>query len=686
MTLSCSEGHRRRKEAERRAQQLAEAVLYCRMHSVGARRAISDNPHWDTVSRSTLDRELSGKRSGARGEDKTVLTGPEEAQLVDWINQSALVNNAQKRRPIARKVIEILRQRARNNKRGGRKHVKFSKAARDALLKGTVGPSFFTRLFTKWADKIYWVKPHEEEGRRAEAACEESIELHFDGVRGLRQKLRDAGIMDEEGKITAPERVLNCDETPQFADFGCNRGNNQEKVAASRKKRRARQAVTQNRTCPTVDFVWGLDGFQYGPHLIVSRKTIDTGLIPTAEELGRLKYNDEIDERIMCSFFACVSTVEKGTQTTASFKRRIEMLDKELTARNISRPVVLCMDNHESHTGPEVEEFMLARKIVPHYEPPNTSAFLQALDQYNQMLHDKYRKEVRVIKDRRGEDYRITIHDFIMCVLRAWPFWSAPSDRVHSFYKVGISQGGIDPSTIDRSSFVMQTDSPAKGIMPKRPPSPVGARRGSLAYWKSKAEALEEYADALEDTPITPLETLLLEVEDGLGEQQRKKKKRKRLRAEHTTESIHVLQGEQAAVSAAAAAIPAVTKRKRRTQEELLAVWDACNPVCQCEKGPDGHPISCPAAGFSKCGTCGKVSRVVCKKPDCVAQAGPARSVQGGCAGGCPNEGPEVAPPSSLPALPYAQCLLFTPEFQQAMSAGSNSSTPIWPFSKNQKN
>eukprot|EP00968_Pinguiococcus_pyrenoidosus_P020693 scaffold2514_cov205-Pinguiococcus_pyrenoidosus.AAC.3 len=35
-----------------------------------------------------------------------------------------------------------------------------------------------------------------------------------------------------------------------------------------------------------------------------------------------------------------------------------------------------------------------------------------------------------------------------------------------------------------------------------------------------------------------------------------------------------------------------------------------------------------------------------------------------------------MAPPSSLPALPYAQCLqclLFTPEFQRATSARSNS-------------
>mmetsp|Transcript_22501 Transcript_22501/g.89346 ORF Transcript_22501/g.89346 Transcript_22501/m.89346 type:complete len:163 (+) Transcript_22501:5421-5909(+) len=69
------------------------------------------------------------------------------------------------------------------------------------------------------------------------------------------------------------------------------------------------------------------------------------------------------------------------------------MLDKELTARGTERPVVVLSDSHTSRKATVVLEFAKGIGSRFHFEPPHSSGFLQALDQYNKMFHEAYTKE-----------------------------------------------------------------------------------------------------------------------------------------------------------------------------------------------------------------------------------------------------------------------------------------------------
>ena len=124
----------------------------------------------------------------------------------------------------------------------------------------------------------------------------------------------------------------------------------------------------------------------------------------------------------MYSSFGLLSTNECGVQTEATCLQAYMMLDRELTQRNIPRPVVMLTDNHASRKGESVLDFCVGPcerhgldgditapctcRIRQHFEPTAasnlfssfflsrfefgcqnrpgaSSGFLQALDQLN---------------------------------------------------------------------------------------------------------------------------------------------------------------------------------------------------------------------------------------------------------------------------------------------------------------
>eukprot|EP00968_Pinguiococcus_pyrenoidosus_P020480 scaffold2410_cov435-Pinguiococcus_pyrenoidosus.AAC.1 len=233
------------------------------------------------------------------GDGRYLLTYLEELQLVRWINAQALACDARTRTQITAKVREILKLRRRNNRRGGRRSQRLGKKALRVITGEPLGQSFFTRLFAAHRETIKWVRPDAEDLKRSLAANEDVVQAHFRGKYGVLNALEQAGIL-VNGRIEDPRRVLNCDESPQFVDFGSDRGGNVEKVAGSREKRRARTSHNADRRCNTVDVCWSLDGFQFGIHLILQRKTTDMNI--SLIESAKI-YDDTICERSLNSYF-----------------------------------------------------------------------------------------------------------------------------------------------------------------------------------------------------------------------------------------------------------------------------------------------------------------------------------------------------------------------------------------------
>eukprot|EP00617_Octactis_speculum_P019535 CAMPEP_0185749262 /NCGR_PEP_ID=MMETSP1174-20130828/8003_1 /TAXON_ID=35687 /ORGANISM="Dictyocha speculum, Strain CCMP1381" /LENGTH=97 /DNA_ID=CAMNT_0028425313 /DNA_START=787 /DNA_END=1080 /DNA_ORIENTATION=+ len=82
----------------------------------------------------------------------------------------------------------------------------------------------------------------------------------------------------ETGVIADPRRVLNRDELPQFIDYGTKKGNSKPKVAGPSGICPPVKLNYLNRTSNTVDTTIGLDGFQYGGHVLMERAALSEDL------------------------------------------------------------------------------------------------------------------------------------------------------------------------------------------------------------------------------------------------------------------------------------------------------------------------------------------------------------------------------------------------------------------------
>ena len=316
-----------------------------------------------------------------------------------------IARNSQSKVQMGEKVQQILQARKKQNKKGGRKHIHFSSAAVWVLEGESLSQSWYTRFFTNHKELDFGTTQDMDAGR-AQNANDEICNEHFEGDAGLRAELIAAGIMDEHGVIAAPRRILNRDEKPQFVDYASQKGNMKTKTAGGRGDQRLNVTV-ENRECNTVDMVWGLDGFQYGPHLLVSRETITEGLVSEA----MANYKSEIFEfPVMLSTFGLITNNAHGVQTGQSLLARYKVLDQELTAQDVPRPVVELSDNHESRFDPHVMAFCAEKKIRQFFEPPKTSNYLQALDQFNKKFAEAYTKEKKRYLQEKKDAYESYSH------------------------------------------------------------------------------------------------------------------------------------------------------------------------------------------------------------------------------------------------------------------------------------
>ena len=457
-----------------------------------------------------------------RDHHKQVLTNAERLELAEWILACADGQAPKNRAHVSDKVREILNARHASNKkkqwRGGA--IKLNEPEL-AIVRGVVDAQrsqmFFERFYP-WC-RAKGVKIEEGTARsqdvaRAVKMTDDVVERHFHGEFGLEAELIDAGVMDPETKVIKdPRRVLNGDETPQPIDAP--QKGRRAKVA-KHEGQAVRLATTTNKEILSVMMTWGLCGHLYGMQAVLKLKELHSRLVATAPP-GAACFDDEVDlarkQTRTCTF----SRTKDGMQTQEAFIQYLEQLDREITAHSdaavaaggtaIERPVVYCLDNHASRYSEEVlkacsgQESRLGIRIFT--EEPQTSGFLQSLDQYNATFHRRYNKARDVWKSAYlarwkkpctsfglPECIKVIGGDAELGLPGMWFSWADPYDIITAWRKVSIAGNVLAPELIDRSQFISQPATTA----PATPAAPIRKRtaevwRGRLRAWRAAASS-----------------------------------------------------------------------------------------------------------------------------------------------------------------------------------------------------
>ncbi|KAK3263969.1 hypothetical protein CYMTET_27261 [Cymbomonas tetramitiformis] len=326
----------------------------------------------------------------------------------------------------------------------------------------------------------------------------------------------EAPLFDEASDtILDPRRILNEDELPQFIDYADAKGNNKKKVGAG-KGDIAQEPTNPNRTCVTVHMIWSLDGFKWGDQIIFAQARLTSDM---AIDAARSTFTNEIHETQRVSTFLLISPAEKGVQTGHTLAERMDMLDKEVSARGLLRPIIILTDGHKSRFSDEVLSKCREYQFRMYVERSNSSQFLQALDQFNKKFHNQYNKAKKNYKKEKASqltqetgkphstgDIKLSKVDFLIIFSRISMDWSTAEDRRTAFRVVGLLQNAMAPSEIDRKSFIVQPNSPkAQSELVFGPvASPENVRKDSAQYWKAKFYACDERRNALEKLHVRP--------------------------------------------------------------------------------------------------------------------------------------------------------------------------------------
>lgn len=660
-----------------RLENIEAAVAWCKRTGKGAKAAVKTKK-FPGVSYNHVHPRLKGRRSlpssDPRSQPTQIMTDTERKQVAKWIMECADGGKPRYRVDITKKIKEILRYRKASNKK--RKHgkgtIKLNRNEREVLASSEteLSSTFFSHFYA-WCQArdigINEGTPKTAEVKRVEKMTEATVKRHFSGKYGLEVELIAAGVMDADSKeIIDLRRLLNCDETPQPADVA-QRG--KRKKAAKRKGKAVKAPRNINRESITVTMCWDASGHNYGPQIVIKRKTLSESYATEAPN-GARQFDDATDVVRQQSRYLSLARTAEGMQTAESFIDYLECIDKQITARSdaevaaggepIERPVVLMLDNHASRFSAEVLEAAgqaqsrLGMRLFT--EEPNTSHFLQPLDQYNSKFHRAYNKAKDAYKEAYAAKYKnddgtpaecsIGLKEFLailggdddLGLPGMWFTWADPFDIVTAFRKVGIAGRKLVPELIDRTDFLPEAPSSAEGSPePKKrardvAKTPEGMVSGSVESERAKVKSLLEYAEQLEkqlDAPFDPEAAGLLAPERIPDRKRKDGKKRSRLSDMSGSVTLRNVLGEkrardeedQAAADAAKAKRAAIAAKKdavAREQAEKIRGFEACEKRCTCGR----RSQVCPYAKWVRCPTCGPKPGV-CKARACVAARKP---------------------------------------------------------------
>ena len=216
-----------RKSVSDKSEQLAEAVAWCKENNARGQAALRTGQFPLVKDRETINRRLDNKIiNGQERSYCTILTHDEEECVVTYLKNKNRCMQAVNKKELEKMILDILRIRKYSNARfkGGRKYQKLSNNAMSALEKGKLSRSFWLRFNAK--HKSLTIKRQGKVSINRALNC--TRQMACEHLDALAQELIDAGIMTDSKQVEEgiwngnidTSRIFNCDETPQFINYG----------------------------------------------------------------------------------------------------------------------------------------------------------------------------------------------------------------------------------------------------------------------------------------------------------------------------------------------------------------------------------------------------------------------------------------------------------------------------------
>ena len=353
-----------RKAYNERQKQIADAVSYCLENNCKGKAALKTGRFPLIKDHKTISRRLNGEViHGNERISQSILIPEEEELLVDYAKKKCRAMQPLTRLMMNEVIMNMLKtRRTLNRKRTGRKRVKLSRCAMNALDKGQVGQYFWYRFDAKYPE-ITRKRVSRTSYARAIACTTEMAVGHIDS---LAEEMIRLDIMRNAKKIEPGvwkgeidvSRVFNCDETPQAINYGTD--GHASSLAYCAKGEECTKITKENREFVTITPFIGLSGSVPICQVIFSSSGITSWMAPkvTVEKIDNL----------------LLSVTENGYQDGSSCLKSFQKFNKYLDEKGITRQVLLLTDGYSSLFDLEVLRFLSDNKIAAFVSPPDTTS------------------------------------------------------------------------------------------------------------------------------------------------------------------------------------------------------------------------------------------------------------------------------------------------------------------------
>ena len=420
-----------RNQYDQKMEQIDAAVKYCVKNKCRGKKALSTGLFPLIKDHKTITRRLDGDViSGNEKLHVSILLPDEEECLVRYALNKARAMQPIRKKAMTQLIVNTLRIRDAANKKikGGRKFVKLSDVARNAMEKGTVSKFFWQRFDAKFEKILSQKRVGHTSLTRAVACTTEMAISHLDS---LAEELISKGIFTNAKQIKPGvwtgvidgSRVFNRDETPQAIRYGVD--GTAKNLAFCGKGESCSELIKENREFVTIEPFISLDGKVHMCHVIFAAVGITSAMAPT-------KAVEKIEHLL-------ISTTESGYQTGASCLGSCKYLDKILTKEGITRPIAMLTDGHSSRFDLDVLRFNQEKQMTSHVFPPDTTAVTQTLDQLNAALHSQYNSEC----GKFFADNHINREVFMEILGEIWDSWTTQESIIKAWRRCDISAFGF---------------------------------------------------------------------------------------------------------------------------------------------------------------------------------------------------------------------------------------------------
>jgi len=407
------------------------------------------------------------------GDGRQIMNDQERIQYCQWLTSMGEISLARNRSKQRKAIYDILKFRRDNN-------AKLFSSERRPLNKNenrvvdsyetegtyTLPSDDWFRSFNIERDEIKERSSSQLDVDRSNQMTVPKVQSHLAELENMLRRLKILTVNDDGTHRITTNRFINFDECGQPIDFEPGAG---EKVVIGSEKKNGYKSHVENRESITINGCIGLDGFEYGPHLIIAGK-IGTTNLDVSDELEKYgitetfsSSNPSCDSKTMKSDHLLISFTECGMQTGVSVVGFLEFLCMQLEERGVELPAILATDGHSSRFFELANEWFLnnQHRLQLFLEPPKSSMSCQALDKIHRKLHSAYGKSRTYLKtliantSYGGNESLVPFGktEFLVA-LRLW--WFNKYDPVlikTAFQRVGVSATGLSINFIDISDF-----------------------------------------------------------------------------------------------------------------------------------------------------------------------------------------------------------------------------------------